>query len=145
MFHLSQRRRLAFAAVVLVLWVSPGCFGQAKGPKRLAVSGTVTREGIPVDEGSIVFIPEGGPEISSGATIKDGKYAFTEENGLPAGKYKVQIVQVPLRDPNYVGKRVDAPLLEDNRFKNKMPIHGWTKEAVVAEDQQAPIDFHIDE
>jgi hypothetical protein len=131
----------------MVLCVLPGCSGGPDGPERIRVSGTVKREGIPVDEGSIIFrsiAGSGGADISAATQITNGHYGFTDEDGPPVGKYKVEIVMYPRRDPNYVGKKVDAPILEDDRFKNKMPMNGWAKEAEVTANEETPIiDFDV--
>jgi hypothetical protein len=133
---------------LLLLSILSGCGGAPDGPERIRVSGTVKREGIPVDDGSIVFrsvAAAGGVDVSAATQITDGHYGFTDEDGPPAGKYKVEIVQRPLRDPNYVGKKVDAPLLKDDRFKKPMPPNGWVKEADVTDGEEAPIlDFDVE-
>jgi hypothetical protein len=126
------------------MFIALGCGGGPSGPKRYPISGTVTREGIPVDSGNIIFIPKGNG-VAAAAIIKDGKYRFTAKDGVPAGSYKVQITQDPLRDPNFKGKKNEAPLLEDTRFKGKMPPNGWVKEAEVSEGHSDPIDFEISE
>lgn len=140
--RLELRRWLCIASV-LVIFTSLGC-GKQTGPKRYPVTGTVTREGIDVDSGNILFLPKsGGP--AAGAIIKNGKYKFTAQDGVPAGSYKVEITQEPLRDPDYKGKKNEAPLLKDDRFKGKMPPKGWVKEAEVVDGQTDPIDFEISE
>lgn len=141
---LRQRRWIAIASLT-VLFTSLGCGGGQTGPKRYPVTGTVTREGIDVDAGNILFIPKEGGGPAAGAIIKAGKYKFTSQDGVPAGNYKVEIIQEPLRDPDFKGKKNEAPLLPDDRFKGKMPPKGWVKEAEVVEGHTAPIDFEISE
>lgn len=141
---LGNRRRLLTAGLLVSL-LAAGCPGSGDGPKRIAISGKVTREGIPVDDGSIQFIPQGGPtKIGVGTQILNGQYSFDGQEGPPAGKYKVQITQAPLRDPTFKGRKNDAPLIEDTRFKKTMPPEGWTFDAEVKADQQTPIDFAIE-
>jgi len=140
--------RLLLAFSLLVLVVVPGCSGGPDGPERIRVSGTIKREGIPIDEGSVIFrsvATGGGPDISAATQITNGHYGFTDEDGPPVGKYKVEIVMYPLRDKSYVGKKVDAPVLKDDRFKKPMPPSGWTKEAEVKGDEETPIvDFEVE-
>jgi hypothetical protein len=140
--------RLLVAFSLLMLVALPGCSGGPDGPERIRVSGTVKREGIPVDEGSIIFrsiATTGGPDISAATQITQGHYGFTDEDGPPVGKYKVEIVMYPLRDASYVGKKVDAPILKDDRFKKSMPTNGWTKEAEVTDSEETPIiDFDVE-
>lgn len=139
-------RQLILTVGVAVSALAMGCTGAPDGPKRNSISGTVTREGIPIDDGFIVFRSQGeGADISGSSPIVDGKYQLDATTGVPAGTYKVEITQKPLRDPDFVGPKHDAPELEDTRFKNEMPPNGWVKEAEVKDDQDSPIDFHIDE
>lgn len=66
-----------------------GC-GSSNELGRVPVTGTVTLDDQPLDQGSISFKPvaEG---TSSGATIENGVFAIPEEKGLPLGKYRVRI------------------------------------------------------
>jgi hypothetical protein len=58
---------------------------------RHAISGTVTFNGAPVDNGTINFQPMDQGPTSSGATFTGGKYELPEDKGLPAGRYLVSI------------------------------------------------------
>lgn len=83
------RRQLLIAAVCLL--VAIGC-GQKKTNNRLPVSGKVTLKGAPLDNGSIQFMPpDVGGQFGGGAVIANGEYSIPEQQGLPAGKYKVVI------------------------------------------------------
>lgn len=138
-------RRRWLAAGLLVSLLAAGCPSSNDGPKRIPISGKVTREGIPMDDGSIMFVPQGGPSgIGVGGQIVNGQYTFEGQDGPPAGKYKVQITQAPLRDPTFKGRKNDAPLIEDTRFKKEMPTDGWTFDTEVKADQKTPIDFAIE-
>ncbi len=68
-----------------------GCGGSDRGD----VSGTVTLDGTPIDNGTIVFVPEGGGGVDAhpkaGAKIIDGKYLFEPGFGPYPGKYKVEV------------------------------------------------------
>ena len=140
--------RIIPALSLLLLCALPGCSGAPDGPERIPVSGTVKREGHLVDSGSIIFrsvSASGGVDVSAGGEIKDGHYEFTEEDGPPAGKYKVEIVMYPKYDPSFVGKKNEAPILPDDRFKKEMPVNGWVKEAEVTDKEEAStIDFDVE-
>lgn len=83
-----QRISLA-AATILALMMTVGC---GRTSDRLAVSGTVTLDGAPLDSGSIRFdSSEGQKVIATGSLIKDGEYYVSQEKGLPPGRYRVQI------------------------------------------------------
>lgn len=134
---LGRLRLLAVCAAVLVI-PTMGCGGKVTGPKRIPLSGTVKREGIAIDSGNIVFRsalgdPKDKDSVGSSTVIKEGRYSFNRENGPPVGKYKVQITADPNYDKSYKGKPNEAPILDDPRFKNKIPPKGWTQEAEVSE------------
>ncbi|HJZ91096.1 MAG TPA: hypothetical protein VKE40_09505, partial [Gemmataceae bacterium] len=71
MTKITWSRRAAVAAVAVALTALAGC-----GSTRPTASGDVTYEGQPVDDGSVLFVPEGGgPDTTQvGASIHDGKY-----------------------------------------------------------------------
>lgn len=72
------------AATILVL---AGC---QKTVTKVAVSGTVTFDGEPVEDGQVAFEPLAGGEMEFGV-ITDGKYSIPSEFGLKSGKYLVRI------------------------------------------------------
>ena len=67
-----------------------GC-GGGDGLNRKAISGKVTVDGAAVPNGSVNFEPlyQGG--VGSGAVITKGAYKIEQKDGLPPGKYRVQI------------------------------------------------------
>jgi hypothetical protein len=78
------------AAALLLLAALPGCTGGARVPLR----GAVSYNGSPIDNGTIVFVPEGGadrPRPKAGARIAGGRYAFEPNFGPFPGRYKVEI------------------------------------------------------
>lgn len=82
---------LRFAAVAVSFIASIGC-GDGR-PARIAVSGTVTIDGVPVTRGSIKFVPEVG-RPSFGQIGSDGRFTLTCYDGadgaLP-GRHRVQV------------------------------------------------------
>jgi hypothetical protein len=87
----SFSRLLASAAVFAVLLTVPGCGGSDDGPVRYEVTGNVTLGGKALPSGTIQFVPQGPPEIGGGATIENGLYTISEDQGLPEGEYLVRI------------------------------------------------------
>jgi hypothetical protein len=87
-------RRVLWLATVFVACVGvlvAGC-GPANPQGRMAISGRVTLEGQPLDQGSIQFTAlEGDSGIGSGGVIQNGSYSIETEKGLPPGKYRVRI------------------------------------------------------
>jgi hypothetical protein len=84
----SRRRPIAALAAIFALSVPSGC-----GPStdRLAVSGRVSLDGQPLDNGSIRFTSLGENLVSSGTLIKDGRYRIPRDKGLLPGEYRVEI------------------------------------------------------
>ncbi len=86
--------RLAVAALVLA---AAGC-GDA-----VAVSGKVTLDGVPVESGTVTFVPEDTSKgQGAGATITNGEYKI-EGVGPPPGSYRVEI-----KSQKKTGKKVVA-------------------------------------
>jgi hypothetical protein len=81
-----------WALLLLGLVVVLGCSGEEQ---RIVVTGTVTFDGQPIDNGTVLFIPEGDSGSQTrpkfGTQIVNGKYAFEPNFGPVPGKYKVTI------------------------------------------------------
>jgi len=73
-------------ALLAALFATAGCDSE-KGPKKIAVSGTVKFDGQPMPDGDIMFTPDDKSVGPEGGKIKDGKYSFK----VREGKNKVQI------------------------------------------------------
>jgi len=56
-----------------------------------AVSGVVTLDSHPLDNGTIRFTPADKQGLLGGSLIAAGEYHISKEKGLPPGKYTVQI------------------------------------------------------
>lgn len=83
---------LSFTACLLG---TVGCGAENK-MGRLALSGTITLDGQPLDYGSIEFYPEDiqgdSTGVSAGGVVsEDGSYSIPEAKGLPPGKYVARI------------------------------------------------------
>lgn len=83
-------RRLTLIACGLWAAVFAGC-GSSE-PKLYPASGTVTYEGKPLADATILFIPQGG-RPSMGTTDASGKYTITTnaKPGVPVGTYSVTV------------------------------------------------------
>lgn len=65
-----------------------GC-GQSQ---RLALTGVVTLDGQPLNEGSITFMPQSGTTSpSAGANVTQGHFSVSAEKGVLPGKFRVEI------------------------------------------------------
>ena len=78
-------------ALLLGAWLCGGCNGDDLLSKRCSVTGTVTFDGKPVEEGQILFTPTGKMGSVAGAAIENGEYYIPREQGPVAGPHKVTI------------------------------------------------------
>ncbi len=81
-------RPLCAASVLIVLLASAGCIDDSR--RRVAVSGTVTLDGEPVNDATIIFTPS-GKGLAAAATIVDGKFQLTGVDGPTIGSHGVRI------------------------------------------------------
>jgi len=78
--------------VLAVVCVSYAGCGRS-GPRRIAVEGTATFQGTPVEEALISFLPaKGRPGPAANAVVEDGQYRFSRQNGPTAGPHRVIVV-----------------------------------------------------
>jgi hypothetical protein len=84
-------RRGLLVLALLPLWFAGGC-NSGDGLNRQAVSGTVTLDGKPLEDGNIKFTPTSPEAGTEGAAhISNGKYAFSKSDGPVPGPYRVEI------------------------------------------------------
>ena len=79
-----------FVPIILLAALVPiGCGG---GDGGVAISGEVTFQGQPVEDGMIQFVPAGGSGgRSAGAPVVEGRYSIPRTGGPPAGPYRVEV------------------------------------------------------
>lgn len=85
MLRSSRFGRIAAVAALAVL---SGC-GDS-GPQRYAVKGTVTLDGRPVNNATLIFTPT-GPGLAAAATIREGAFELPADVGPTAGEFTVRI------------------------------------------------------
>ena len=79
-----------FWPVLLLIGMLTGCNESAD---RVVVSGTVTFNGAPIQQGKIRFFPDAATDAPmTGASIVDGHYLVDAKGGVPIGKHRVEIV-----------------------------------------------------
>lgn len=78
--------------ILLALIIAEGC-GSGDTPDRRAISGDVTLDGRPLDEGAILLEPPSASHrgMAVGATIRRGSFAIARESGPTPGTYRVRI------------------------------------------------------
>lgn len=142
------RRRVALAALTLVVSVV-GCGGDSSDElPRVEVSGEVTKDGSPVKKGRVSFVPEGetkGP--ASGTGIVNGKFMIPRTNGPIPGTYLVRVEvtaesteakpdspqqQMPTKDEILAGREAPA----------KDPRAGLEPTTLETADS-ASVEFHV--
>ena len=101
------------ACLALTPWTA-GC-GPSDPLGRVAVSGTVRVDGIPLKSGAIALEPASGTPTAVGARIRDGSFAIERAQGPVPGRYLVRIYasareQAP--KPPGTGERTRRPMLE---------------------------------
>ena len=107
-------RRTATALIVLAL---AGC-GSEFGAE---VTGVVTLDGIPLENGVVAFHPEHGGPVAHGVIGQDGAYVVMtgRQEGLPVGDYAVTVVanETPTSDagsgPPAPGRRLTSEKVSD--------------------------------
>ena len=98
-------RLTAVVAVLVGSSLAAGC-GSGDGPAA-EVSGTVTYDGKPVEEGGISFVAADGSAPGGGGVIKGGKYTATR---VPIGNTKVSITAVKVVGQKKAYDAPDSPL-----------------------------------
>ena len=127
--------------LVLVALIMAGCAGEE--PAGNPITGTVTFQGKPLDQGSIEFSPAAGQGTMSGAPITNGEYTIPAESGLEPGKYDVRISSVEggaVVDPN------EPPGEPTTTAKERIPAEYNTNTTLTAEvkdEGENKIDFTI--
>src|SRR2546421_8935908 len=114
---LSARRLSAIVVGSCFVGLIAGCSTHDPLGRR-GISGTVTFNGAPLEDGSISLQPLEQGTTSSGAVIKLGKYAIAKDKGLPPGKYRVVINAIKPGTGTYLppgkmpGEEVGTPPVE---------------------------------
>lgn len=101
--------RLPAVCVIGMSLLAIGCGGGGpadSGPTRYALTGKVTLDGMPLDGGTISFLPPGETDALrvSGGPITNGTFSIPREKGANEGTYRVEIRS---RKPS--GKKVPDP------------------------------------
>ena len=98
-----------FVPVLLLATLLLGC-GPGNPLGRRAISGSVSLDGAPLDQGSIEFAPKetrGG--VGTGAMLLNGQYSIPTLKGLPPGKYIVRISSAEPREESSLKRPTGPP------------------------------------
>jgi hypothetical protein len=94
---------------LLPLALLAGC-GPENPLGRKALSGNVTLDGGPLEQGNIEFHPISPGGVQSGGQIIDGSYSIPEDEGVTPGKYRVAIIDFVPTPPTPEGHMPGDPL-----------------------------------
>jgi len=130
--------RLATVLVACAGLMVAGC-GPGNPQGRLAISGKVSFEGQPLDQGSIQFSSvDRTSGIVSGAVIHNGSYSIEAEKGLPPGKYRVRVFSGEGAGPEEMpGESTEAP-------KERIPAQYNTESTLEIEVSRGNATFDFD-
>jgi hypothetical protein len=84
-------RRRVVAIVVSLAALFAGC-APDNPLGRKALSGQVTLDGAPLEQGNIEFHPMVQGGVQSGGVINSGSYSIPAHEGVTPGKYRVSII-----------------------------------------------------
>ncbi len=130
----------------LLLAAFAGCPGSGTGVDTVAVTGTVTLDGQPVEGANVAFAPKSADgKAAAGATDASGRFTLTTieaGDGAVPGSYGVTItkaagqVSAPAEDPRAMGGQMTPEQIE-----------AATKaaEAAMSGEAQAPVESAIPE
>jgi hypothetical protein len=96
--------------LITLIAVLIGCGG---GLERIPLSGTVTFNGKPIEDGQIRFMPKEDTKMPlTVEPIKNGEYDTSTTGGVPVGRYQVQFFSYDTRYPEPSGPgAADRPQL----------------------------------
>ncbi len=150
-FLIARRDWMALlVGASMLLFLNFGC-GDYSGPERVAVSGIVQLDGLPMSGGLIRFVPKNeraGPGAMT--RIIDGEFAFTAADGPIPGDHRVEI-----ESTDHQGFDIDdeaafaAQMQKTGRSplgKNPVPAiynTASTLTATVSNSQQSEIRFDL--
>ncbi len=130
--------RLGIFSLCLMAFFSAGCTPQSN---RIAVSGTVTLKGQPLDDGIIEFV---SAELKSGASIIKGKYEIPQDQGLAPGEYKVLITAGDGRTPADSPDGIPGPTGANIVSKDRIPPEYNTNSKQMVTVSKTSFTFNYD-
>lgn len=119
--HLSLMTCLSMLAISLA-----GCGGSELG--LIDITGTVTRDGEPLPNVTVMFVPapgESAPRGSNGFTDANGKYrlVYVDAYGIIPGKYQVELrSKVDIEDPANPGSYISQPETIPAEYNDKTTL-----------------------
>ncbi len=136
----SWSSQTTWSLALLSIIFSVGC-GGGDGLNRKPVKGKVTVNGAVIPNGSVTFEPLFSGGVGSGAVISQGTYSIAQKDGLPPGKYRVQITGDD--GENFTVSEGMMPGDEVMPPKKQLVPPGWKQDIEVADAGPQDFDFDI--
>ena len=124
---------------LLLLVLAAGCSKAPDGPKPVPVTGTITRNGQPLPEVDVMFVPESG-QPSVGKTDSGGHFQLeytADRTGAVPGKHRV-VITLP-------GTKLPPPTGDEKMPAKIQPAQEFYKEAEVKPDSENDFTFEVAE
>lgn len=111
---MRQFSRLACLVASTMATIGCGVGGTSDGLPREPISGKVTLDGQPLDQGSITFVPDGfdGPPV--GAPVEGGSYSIPRQDGPIPGKHSVSVYSQKKTGKTYPDPDDPAETIEES-------------------------------
>ena len=141
----------AIAPMLLTLAAVCGCSGgDEEELPRAAISGTVTLDGQPLQEGVVRFVPiEGTAGPKTSVIVSQGKFSADEEQGPVVGKHRIEIESTDdggyaMDDEQAIQKLRESGITQIDavRVPANYNSHSTLTETVSA-DQPNQFQFHL--
>ena len=110
--EITRRKLSVLKGLLLIIATSLTAGCSDTGPRRYPVVGSVTLDGQPVDDATIIFTPQAGG-LAAAASIVNGHFAMTAKDGPTAGSFSVRInpneAEMAEVSPNALADAVKRP------------------------------------
>lgn len=115
---MTLHKSLTMFAVCCSTIVLVGCGGGAgyEGPQRAEITGAVTLDGKPLEDGSIAFQPRNEDQKPAGGIIAGGQYKIPEGKGPTMGEYDVYITAM--------GETKEVPVIDGGEETGEFEVVG---------------------
>lgn len=130
-----------------------GCETADDGPPLVAVEGTVTLDGKPLDSATVSFIPTGSTLGQGGMAVTDTNGQFEiaspdlKRKGLPAGSYKVVISRPLNPDGTPFTATAEVGLMDSGARESLPPAYSDFEQTRLTADvaaEGAKLEFKLD-
>lgn len=127
------------ACIVVVSLLSAGCGGAPEGPALYTVTGTVTLDGEPIEEGRIQFREQEGDRRAFSGQIVNGEYSLeAEAGGMDVQIYASRIVPGKFDTSNPDDPQPVGEMYIPEKYNSRTTL---TAEVSAAGDNEIPFEL----